>query len=125
MTTATADRRPPMPPAARAFTLNGVVLKKLEPGAAGTKRLAARFDNALVCVRYRDDPTRGRRMVRPPAQALAATTPSRAQTKTRRSRHCGKCLDIENGLSPHLETNFHIWKKIARYGSFSVTSTSR
>jgi hypothetical protein len=62
MITATADHRPQMPPTAREFTLSGVVLKKLAPGAAGTKRLAARFGNALVCVRYRDDPARGRRL---------------------------------------------------------------
>ena len=62
MSTAPADRRSRKLPAAREFTLGGVVLKKLEPGAAGTKRLASRFGNALVCVRYRDDPARDRRL---------------------------------------------------------------
>lgn len=61
MTTATAERRPPLP-AAREFTLGGSVLKKIAPGAAGAKRLAARFGDVLVCVRYRDDPARGRRL---------------------------------------------------------------
>ncbi|MDP1982065.1 MAG: hypothetical protein Q8K23_05950 [Sulfuritalea sp.] len=62
MSTAPADRQPRKPPAAREFTLGGVVLKKLGPGAAGTKRLATRFGSALVCVRYRDDPARDRRL---------------------------------------------------------------
>jgi hypothetical protein len=40
----------------------GGVLKKLSPAAPGAKRHAARFGDALVCVRYRDDPVRGRRL---------------------------------------------------------------
>lgn len=39
----------------------GIVLKKLSPAAAGAKRLATRFGQSLVCVRYREDTVRGRR----------------------------------------------------------------
>ena len=38
-----------------------VVIKKLAPGAAGTRRWLARFGSALVCVRYRQDASRNRR----------------------------------------------------------------
>lgn len=62
MSSANTDHRLAVAPAAREFTLGGTVLKKLAPGAAGTKRLTTRFGNALVCVRYRDDPARGRRL---------------------------------------------------------------
>ncbi|MDP2823194.1 MAG: hypothetical protein Q8O52_11055 [Sulfuritalea sp.] len=62
MPSTSAVRRPPRPSTAGEFTLGGTVLKKLAPGASGTKRLATRFGNALVCVRYRDDPARGRRL---------------------------------------------------------------
>jgi hypothetical protein len=37
------------------------IVKKLPPGAPGTKRLAERFGNALVCVRYRIDEQARRR----------------------------------------------------------------
>lgn len=40
----------------------GVVLKKLSPTAPGAKRLATRYGKALVCVRYREDLARGRRL---------------------------------------------------------------
>jgi hypothetical protein len=40
----------------------GNVLKKLAPGAPGTKRLSARHGYALVCVRYREDTQTGRRL---------------------------------------------------------------
>lgn len=43
-------------------TARSTVLKKLAPGAPGTRRLLDRFGAALVCVRYRDDPAAGRRM---------------------------------------------------------------
>lgn len=39
----------------------GVVLKKLGPDAPGAKRLAARYGEALVCVRYREDAATQRR----------------------------------------------------------------
>lgn len=39
-----------------------VVLKKLSPGAPGTRRLSERYGNALVCVRYREDVQTGRRL---------------------------------------------------------------
>lgn len=41
---------------------DSVVLKKLAPGAAGARRLAARFGDALVCVRYREDAAGGQRL---------------------------------------------------------------
>lgn len=62
MTTAAAEHQPTMPPATKEFTLSGIVPKKLEPGAARMKRLAARHDHAMACVRYRDDPTRARHL---------------------------------------------------------------
>ncbi|WP_310452253.1 hypothetical protein [Sulfuritalea sp.] len=62
MTTATAEHRPPMPPAAREFPRSGGVPKNLEPGAARMKRLAARCGHALACVRHRDYPARGRHL---------------------------------------------------------------
>lgn len=34
------------------------VIKRLKPGAPGTKRLVERFGDALLCVRYRHDPLR-------------------------------------------------------------------
>lgn len=40
----------------------GIVLKKLSPNAAEAKRLAARYGQSRVCVRYREDKRRGRRM---------------------------------------------------------------
>ena len=42
-------------------TSGGVVLKKLGPDAPGAKRLAARYGEALVCVRYREDAAAQRR----------------------------------------------------------------
>lgn len=39
----------------------GNVIKRLAPGAPGTRRLHERYRDALVCVRYREDPTLGRR----------------------------------------------------------------
>ena len=39
-----------------------IVLKKLSPAAPGAKRLALRYGGALVCVRYREDAARGRRL---------------------------------------------------------------
>ncbi|MDO8789902.1 MAG: hypothetical protein Q7J42_17640 [Sulfuritalea sp.] len=38
------------------------MLKKLSPAAAGAKRLATRYGSSLVCVRYREDTARGRRL---------------------------------------------------------------
>lgn len=38
------------------------VLKKLSPKAAGTKRLTERYGKNLVCVRYREDLARSRRL---------------------------------------------------------------
>ena len=37
------------------------VLKTLRPGENGTKRLAARYGDRLVCVRYRQDKEKNRR----------------------------------------------------------------
>ena len=45
-----ASQRSPAP-----AVTESVVLKKLAPTAAGARRLAARFGDALVCVRYRED----------------------------------------------------------------------
>lgn len=42
--------------------LGGRVIKKLAPSAPGAKRLAARYGDSLICVRYRDDPATGRRL---------------------------------------------------------------
>lgn len=40
----------------------GSVLKKLAPTAPGAKRLAARYGDALICVRYREDQQTGQRL---------------------------------------------------------------
>jgi hypothetical protein len=37
------------------------IVKRLAPDQPGTKKLAQRYGDALVCVRYRQDPQRGRR----------------------------------------------------------------
>ena len=37
-------------------------IKRLRPGAPGTKRLVERFGAALLCVRYRHDPQRNCRL---------------------------------------------------------------
>ena len=37
------------------------ILKKLDPGQDGTKKLVRQFGQQLVCVRYRQDRTAGRR----------------------------------------------------------------
>lgn len=49
-------------PAAGNRSSESVVLKKLSPQAAGAKKLAARYGDALVCVRYREDPAGKRRL---------------------------------------------------------------
>lgn len=49
-------------PAGNDAPAGGVVLKKLSPAAAGAKRLATRYGQSLVCVRYREDAGRGRRL---------------------------------------------------------------
>lgn len=38
-----------------------IAIKRLQPGAPGTKRLLKRFGPSLLCVRYRLDPASGRR----------------------------------------------------------------
>ena len=40
----------------------GQVIKTLTPPQAGTVKLLRRYGNALVCVRYREDPARARRL---------------------------------------------------------------
>jgi len=40
----------------------GIVLKKLSPASPGAKRLATRYGDALVCVRYREDAAGHRRL---------------------------------------------------------------
>ncbi len=39
--------------------ISGHVIKRLTPGAPGTRRLQQRYREGLVCVRYREDPKRG------------------------------------------------------------------
>lgn len=39
----------------------GSVIKRMAPGVSGTRRLAERFGQSLVCVRYRENPARGLR----------------------------------------------------------------
>lgn len=46
----------------RTIPAAGGVLKKLAPAAPGAKRYAERFGDALVCVRYREDPKNGQRL---------------------------------------------------------------
>lgn len=41
---------------------NSAAIKRLLPGAPGTKRLVERFGDALLCVRYRYDPLRNCRL---------------------------------------------------------------
>jgi hypothetical protein len=52
----------PGPDAIAAASLNGSrVIKRLTPGAPGTRRLQQHYREGLVCVRYREDPVRGMR----------------------------------------------------------------
>jgi hypothetical protein len=60
-TNQTLRRQSPLP-AANATSSGGVVLKKLSPVAAGAKRMATRYGPSLICVRYREDAARGRRL---------------------------------------------------------------
>ena len=39
----------------------GCVIKRMAPGASGTRRLAERFGESLVCVRYRENAAQGLR----------------------------------------------------------------
>jgi len=39
----------------------GGVIKRMAPGASGTRRLAERFGESLVCVRYRENAAQGLR----------------------------------------------------------------
>lgn len=41
---------------------NCAAIKRLQPGAPGTKRLVERFGDARLCVRYRHDPLRNCRL---------------------------------------------------------------
>ncbi len=62
MVTNQAVRRQTPMPTGKDTPPGGVVLKKLSPVAAGAKRMATRYGPALVCVRYREDAARGRRL---------------------------------------------------------------
>ena len=37
-------------------------IKVIQPGEPGTKKLAQRYGNKLICVRYRHDPLNGRKL---------------------------------------------------------------
>jgi hypothetical protein len=50
-------REPHDTDAARSPATQARVVKKLNPGQPGSKKLTRRFGDALVCVRYRQDPT--------------------------------------------------------------------
>lgn len=85
-----ADRPPPDTPQP------GNVIKRLSPGAPGTRRLLDRYGDALVCVRYREDQRGGSRYTtielivdrrpakpsRQPPAATAATTTTGAPSAT-------------------------------------------
>lgn len=53
--------RTPAPPADAAPQRRSNIVKKLQPDQKGARRLAERFGDRLVCVRYRTDPESGRR----------------------------------------------------------------
>jgi len=42
--------------------ISSAAIKRLPPGAPGTKRLVERYGDALLCVRYRHDPQRSLRL---------------------------------------------------------------
>jgi len=52
----------PASPTHRNSAAGTATIKRLLPGAPGTKRLVERFGDALVCVRYRLDPQLNRRL---------------------------------------------------------------
>jgi hypothetical protein len=65
----------------------GGVIKRLSPGAAGTRRLLDRYGDALVCVRYREDQNGNSRYTtielivdRRPAKPPRKATPQPAAT---------------------------------------------
>lgn len=106
---------PPSPrPAAAAHhsgpSGGGIVLKKLAPTAPGAKRLAARYGNALVCVRYREDQTTGQRLTtvelivetrdrQPKPAPLAAVRIAYGETELRnRVKAAGGTWDAERKL---------------------------
>lgn len=57
-----ADQTMPTSTAHQNSATGTATIKRLPPGAPGTKRLVERFGNALVCVRYRHDPQLNRRL---------------------------------------------------------------
>jgi hypothetical protein len=61
VTNQTTRRQTPLP-TGKDTSSGGIVLKKLLPVAAGAKRMATRYGPSLVCVRYREDAARGRRL---------------------------------------------------------------
>ena len=61
VTSQTIHREAPLP-AGKDTSSGGIVLKKLSPVAAGAKRMATRYGSSLICVRYREDAARGRRL---------------------------------------------------------------
>ena len=52
----------------------------------------------------------------------ARTGRGRTQAKAKQSRHARACLDMENKLSPYLETNCHDWKVTAKHGNLHLVS---
>lgn len=53
--------RPAEPDQSNSVGRNSIVVKRLAPGAPGTRRWLESYGESLVCVRYRHDKTRGRR----------------------------------------------------------------
>lgn len=52
---------PPRATEADPALLRSTTAKRLKPGSPGTRRLLERYGKALLCVRYRIDPSSGRR----------------------------------------------------------------
>ncbi|MBI5898499.1 MAG: hypothetical protein HZB40_04680 [Rhodocyclales bacterium] len=84
-----------------------MVLKKLAPTAAGARRLAARFGDALVCVRYREDADGGRRLTTvelvvdtrplPPGELLVHVAFEEAELRTK-VKEAGGTWDAKHRL---------------------------
>lgn len=107
---------------------DSVVLKKLAPGAAGARRLAARRIPRRHRIR-RNRPARtsqgSRRHLGPQTQTLARPPRRSSQAETDQTRHQETRLDMAIPTHPPIDRTIQLWVQIPRYGKIWLRPTLR